>query len=99
MIAHILFAEFPAVTIEPPTLRKSIGKKATFECQATGSPAPSVVWSRPGVENWPHENVTIDGSTLDISYLKAEDAGSYACTATSSVGTASATAMLECKLV
>ena len=84
----------PTVTLPPSTVVTQ-GESLTLDCQPTGSPAPSVLWTRDGVEVEASESVTLasDG-TLVISPVFTLDAGSYSCIASNTLGTTSAVTTL-----
>ncbi|XP_075751458.1 cell adhesion molecule Dscam1 isoform X5 [Rhipicephalus microplus] len=87
----------------PPVLKKTTpdtnvvqGGSVTLNCQATGSPKPTVNWSRtpataggavvPAAET---RMVASPNGTLLIEDVVAEDAGKYTCTARNSIGSVS----------
>lgn len=68
-----------------------------FECQVSGHPMPSVVWTRRGaiIKNDDRHTVTYNPSTgqsiLSIANLTMDDDGEYNCTACNTAGEASLT--------
>ncbi|KAL1476844.1 hypothetical protein MTO96_036197 [Rhipicephalus appendiculatus] len=87
----------------PPVLKKTTpdtnvvqGGSVTLNCQATGSPKPTVSWSRSsgttGEAAVPAANARMQASpngTLLIEDVAAEDTGKYTCTAQNSIGSVS----------
>ncbi|KAK3082882.1 hypothetical protein FSP39_007872 [Pinctada imbricata] len=78
------------------------GEPATFDCQVTGHPKPTVHWEKDGKplnENprWKFINED-DNYTLLIFEVKPEDAGRYDCVALNTVGKATCTANLNVEL-
>lgn len=74
---------------------------ATFDCGASGSPPPSVFWTKEGsqVLMFPdtthgHISVTAQG-TLQIRGVQKEDAGYFVCSALSVAGSATIRAFLQ----
>lgn len=71
----------PAITRQPSALTVTEGALAVFSIIVTGSPAPSLQWSKNGV--------AIAGATANtcvITSSKASDSGSYTCTASNTFG-------------
>ncbi|KAH6928692.1 hypothetical protein HPB50_018635 [Hyalomma asiaticum] len=87
----------------PPVLKKTTpdtnvvqGGSVTLTCHATGSPKPTVKWSKPpgtaGEGASPTDNARMQASpngTLFIEEVTAEDAGKYTCTAQNAIGSVS----------
>lgn len=61
-----------------------------LECQADGSPPPSVTWHKNGLllSDSVRQRVLSSGS-LQIAFIQPSDAGQYTCTAANAAGTAS----------
>lgn len=59
-----------------------------FRCIATGTPAPTVRWSR-GVDGPLPENAIVRDGVFSIPQVKLADQAEYYCTASNPVGTAS----------
>ncbi|CAH3185759.1 unnamed protein product [Porites lobata] len=88
------------VPLEPPeillnsVLRTVIeGEDVEFRCNASGLPAPTIVWERLG-SNLPNDALDRDG-ILMIPSVGAEDAGTYSCKAVNSEGQDSFSVKLE----
>ena len=64
-----------------------------FRCNASGLPAPTIVWERLG-SNLPNDALDRDG-ILMIPSVGAEDAGTYSCKAVNSEGQDSFSVKLE----
>ena len=64
-----------------------------FRCNASGLPAPTIVWERLG-SNLPNDALDRDG-ILMIPSVDAEDAGTYSCKAVNSEGQDSFSVKLE----
>ena len=64
-----------------------------FRCNASGLPAPTIVWERLG-SNLPNDALDRDG-ILMIPSVAAEDAGTYSCKAVNSEGQDSFSVKLE----
>ena len=85
----------PSVTISPSgPLYKREGESLSLECVAEGDPTPTVQWQTPSraVEGPaplpPHLQGVPGESTaqITISYLTAEDSGTYICMASNNMG-------------
>ena len=64
-----------------------------FRCNASGLPAPTIIWERLG-SNLPKDALDRDG-ILMIPSVGAEDAGTYSCKAVNSEGQDSFSVKLE----
>ena len=64
-----------------------------FRCNASGLPAPTIVWERLG-SNLPNDALDRDGMLM-IPSVAAEDAGTYSCKAVNSEGQDSFSVKLE----
>ncbi|XP_075749831.1 protein sax-3 isoform X2 [Rhipicephalus microplus] len=91
----------PAFRLAPQDQKVGLNGVAKFHCLATGSPPPSVFWTREGnqVLMFPGKShgrfsVSHEG-TLTISGVRKEDRGFYVCSALSMVGSTMAKGHLE----
>ncbi|XP_022798005.1 peroxidasin-like [Stylophora pistillata] len=80
----VVFA--PGIDHAPPAYQVLEQRGVTLFCNATGSPQPSITWTKRG-----NASELSTSETLNLTKLKREDDGSvYKCTATNSVGSAQA---------
>ncbi|KAM5269990.1 basement membrane-specific heparan sulfate proteoglycan core protein isoform 4-T4 [Hipposideros larvatus] len=83
----------PQVQVEEVELTVEAGHTATLRCSATGSPTPTIHWSKlRSPLPWQHQ---LEGDTLIIPRVAQQDSGQYICNATSPVGHAEATIVLH----
>ncbi|XP_046324592.1 basement membrane-specific heparan sulfate proteoglycan core protein isoform X2 [Marmota monax] len=83
----------PQVQVEAAELTLEAGHTATLRCSATGSPTPTIHWSKlRSPLPWQHR---LEGDTLVIPRVAQQDSGQYICNATSPAGHAEATIMLH----
>ncbi|KAM8788626.1 basement membrane-specific heparan sulfate proteoglycan core protein isoform 1-T1 [Rhynchonycteris naso] len=83
----------PQVQVEEVELTVEAGHTATLRCSATGSPTPTIHWSKlRSPLPWQHK---LEGDTLIIPRVAQQDSGQYICNATSPVGHAEATILLH----
>nr|XP_045374403.1 basement membrane-specific heparan sulfate proteoglycan core protein [Camelus bactrianus] len=83
----------PQVQVEEAELTVEAGHTATLRCSATGSPTPTIHWSKlRSPLPWQHQ---LEGDTLIIPRVAQQDSGQYICNATSPVGHAEATIALH----
>ncbi|ELW68518.1 Basement membrane-specific heparan sulfate proteoglycan core protein [Tupaia chinensis] len=83
----------PQVQVEEAELTVEAGRTATLRCSATGSPAPTIHWSKlRSPLPWQHQ---LEGDTLIIPRIAQQDSGQYICNATSPAGHAEATVVLH----
>lgn len=100
MIFHLISAQ-PSFSVKPKDQKIGLNGIASFDCQATGNPPPSVFWAREGSQmlmfpdnTYGHTSVTNQG-TLQIRGVQKEDAGYYVCSALSVAGSATIRAFLQ----
>nr|XP_019568140.1 PREDICTED: basement membrane-specific heparan sulfate proteoglycan core protein isoform X7 [Rhinolophus sinicus] len=83
----------PQVQVEEIELTVEAGHTATLRCSATGSPTPTIHWSKlRSPLPWQHQ---LEGDTLIIPRVAQQDSGQYICNATSPTGHAEATIALH----
>uniref|UniRef100_G3SPQ7 Basement membrane-specific heparan sulfate proteoglycan core protein n=1 Tax=Loxodonta africana TaxID=9785 RepID=G3SPQ7_LOXAF len=83
----------PKVQVEEVELTVEAGHTATLRCSATGSPTPTIHWSKlRSPLPWQHR---LEGNTLIIPRVAQQDSGQYICNATSPAGHAEATIVLH----
>ncbi|XP_058409147.1 basement membrane-specific heparan sulfate proteoglycan core protein isoform X9 [Diceros bicornis minor] len=83
----------PQVQVEEAELTVEAGHTATLRCSATGSPTPTIHWSKlRSPLPWQHR---LEGDTLIIPRVAQQDSGQYICNATSPAGHAEATIALH----
>uniref|UniRef100_A0A8C5PHI7 Ig-like domain-containing protein n=1 Tax=Leptobrachium leishanense TaxID=445787 RepID=A0A8C5PHI7_9ANUR len=74
----------PKVTTDEPVLIVLSGEKATLRCSATGSPTPTITWSKLRAPlPWQHQVVN---NTLIIPKVAQQDSGQYICNASNPDG-------------
>ena len=76
-------AEAPAFTAQPAGQALTVGSTATFTVAVSGSPAPTIQWTKGGVAL-----PGATGPTLTLANVQLGDAATYAAVATNSAGTA-----------
>ena len=73
----------PQFTVKPPEkVVRYVGQSVTLNCSADGHPVPSITWSRCKGHLAAGRSHVTDGQ-LKIDNLKAEDSGTYVCSARS----------------
>ncbi|XP_044524651.1 basement membrane-specific heparan sulfate proteoglycan core protein [Gracilinanus agilis] len=83
----------PEVRVQEAEMTVEAGKTAVLRCSATGSPAPTVHWSKLRAPlPWKHQ---LSGNTLILPEVAQQDSGQYICNATNSAGHAEATVILH----
>uniref|UniRef100_A0A8C4LFX9 Basement membrane-specific heparan sulfate proteoglycan core protein n=1 Tax=Equus asinus TaxID=9793 RepID=A0A8C4LFX9_EQUAS len=83
----------PQVQVEEAELTVEAGHTATLRCSATGSPTPTIHWSKlRSPLPWQHQ---LEGNMLIIPRVAQQDSGQYICNATSPAGHAEATIALH----
>ncbi|KAJ3604124.1 hypothetical protein NHX12_028865 [Muraenolepis orangiensis] len=91
----LTYSERPRITVVQQVVVVVAGGDATLQCQATGSPPPTVQWYKGGLEVGSAPLAEQDVSTLRIPGVQEVDGGEYSCVALSSAGTSSAKVVLE----
>lgn len=96
-----IFPAQPSFSVKPQDQKIGLNGIASFDCQATGNPPPSVFWAREGSQmlmfpdnSYGHIYVSTQG-TLQIRGVQKEDAGYYVCSALSVAGSATIRAFLQ----
>ncbi|XP_066569159.1 roundabout homolog 3 isoform X2 [Amia ocellicauda] len=87
----------PNITISPETMTATLGSRVFFQCQASGSPSPSIVWYKQGQTIKTGGKITVGSQniTLYISAVRAYDEGTYTCEATNALGQSRLSATLR----
>ncbi|XP_039085354.1 hemicentin-2 [Hyaena hyaena] len=91
--------DFVVAVLVPPRIRSSgatqehsvlEGQEVRLDCEADGQPPPEVAWLKDGGPLGqgvsPHLRFYLDGGTLVLKGLRAEDSGAYTCVAHSAAG-------------
>ncbi|KAK2835266.1 hypothetical protein Q5P01_015750 [Channa striata] len=80
----------PVISSETKTYLALVDSSVTLQCQADGSPAPSVTWHKDGqpLSGSLRQRVLSSGS-LQIAFIQPTDTGRYTCTAANAAGTVS----------
>ena len=78
----------PTAVVSPnETLVLPVGASFTLTCSTTGTPPPTVSWSRDGVAlEGDGDRVVITDATLSLRDADSTESGEYYCSATSSAG-------------
>uniref|UniRef100_A0A0P4YGA7 Receptor-type tyrosine-protein phosphatase alpha n=1 Tax=Daphnia magna TaxID=35525 RepID=A0A0P4YGA7_9CRUS len=87
----------PQVSVPHAELVIVLGEEAVFECQASGDPAPRLLWRRldSSESSTPvKSDDTTNRSTFKIQHVALADAGQYVCEVENAVGKASAVTVL-----
>ncbi|TRY86125.1 hypothetical protein DNTS_030200 [Danionella cerebrum] len=83
----------PLASVLETDLTAVEGQSVTMHCQATGSPAPVISWSKLRAPlPWQH---SVNGGTLMLNNLGRQDSGQYICNATNAQGFSEAYVQLE----
>ena len=102
MICGFHFTDQPEITAQPQNMTLAERKNVTLSCNATGNPAPSILWTKDGsAVNSPRINLSLDNKQLTITNVSRDDSGDYQCVANNSIGAAvtsnTATLDVQCK--
>ena len=79
---------YPKISKEPTSQRVVSGGSATFDCEATGNPAPVISWlrdSKPVDLSDPRISIPRPGA-LKLSNAKSSDTSLFVCVANNSLG-------------
>ena len=91
----VVLAQPPVITKAPTDVIATENDRATFECQATANPRPSLSWRKLDKTPLPRVRSTISSNnTLTITNLRTLDEGSYVCEAENVFGVTHAYATL-----
>ena len=83
----------PSVTVSPPRLIVNESGSAFIHCSASGNPEPAVVWNKLDNRSEISQSAVSRGK-LFLKNVKANDSGTYQCSATNILGQARAVAQL-----
>ncbi|XP_047443825.1 hemicentin-1 isoform X2 [Mugil cephalus] len=80
----------PAIRSETREYLAPVDSSVTLQCQADGSPPPTVTWHKDGqlLSETVRQRVLSSGS-LHVAFIQPSDAGRYTCTAANAAGTVS----------
>ena len=78
----------PVVNVPVPDVFTSAGQPTTLVCEASGTPAPEVVWTQNNEPLDKERFIQLADSSLFINDTDLKDEGAYIVTATNSAGTA-----------
>ncbi|KAK7934331.1 hypothetical protein WMY93_005227 [Mugilogobius chulae] len=87
----------PSVSLWPQVHTVPLGARVVLQCQATGSPLPSISWFKNGHSKQTGGRVLkgLSNATLYIQSAKSYDEGVYVCLASNSMGNAQSNAVLK----
>lgn len=80
----LLSPALPYATLLPDSVAVRVGEVIRLQCLAHGTPPLSYTWSR--LHGSLPSRATVNGGDLQINLATADDAGSYKCVASNSVG-------------
>ena len=83
----------PTVVVSPTTLTVNESGSASFQCSASGSPEPAVVWSKLDNQSEIIQSA-VSGGKLQLKNVTGNDSGVYQCLATNILGNARAVVKL-----
>lgn len=80
----------PVISSDTQTYLAPVDSSVTLQCQADGSPSPSVTWHKDGqpLSESVRQRVLSSGS-LQIAFVQPPDTGRYTCIAANAAGTVS----------
>ena len=99
----MLYSVVPTIRLEVIYETQNEGDTASFTCQATGQPVPTISWyfnSALLVSGMEHmismmsTNTTTINSTLTIMNVQSSDVGTYTCNATNVISTDTSSGVL-----
>lgn len=77
----------PIITLEPVETVVNAGSEVILNCQATGEPHPTVVWSRQGHSiPWDDRVNVLPNNSLYIAAAQKDDTSEYECVARNLMG-------------
>ncbi|XP_008940595.1 PREDICTED: hemicentin-2-like, partial [Merops nubicus] len=92
----------PRITAGPSPLTVVVNERVTLECDATGTPAPVLLWLKDGnpVSSMVASGLQIlsGGHVLSLPTARLRDSGTYTCVASSAVGEDRREATLQVRL-
>lgn len=72
----------PTAKISPEYVVVKKGRSFNLKCQVLGSPAPTIEWKKVGTNELSYQSLLSFDNELVATAARAEDAGTYVCTAT-----------------
>jgi len=75
----------PTVAVFPVTLTVNEGGTASFQCTASGNPAPALAWSKLKSQSEVSQSA-VSGGKLQLKHVTGSEAGLYQCSATNILG-------------
>ena len=100
---YVFLPVFPIINLQVVDQIHNEGQSASFTCQATGRPVPTISWYFNGIllargakyaMSEASINVTTISSTLTIMSVESSDVGTYTCNATNVVSTDTSSGIL-----
>jgi len=83
----------PSVTVSLVRLTVNESGSASIQCSASGNPEPAVAWNK--LDNWSEINRSaVSRGNLLLKNVKANDSGTYQCSAANILGQAHAVVQL-----
>lgn len=81
------FTEGPTLTIQTTEVYTSVGQPTVLLCEAGGTPAPEIHWSKEGMVLEEPDYIKLNNGSLHISSTRLRDQGHFIVRAANSVGT------------
>ena len=103
IIKFLNYLATPSISPQVMDQTQNEGSDASFTCQATGEPVPTIIWYFNDtllVNGMEHMismmllNITTNSSTLTIMNVQSSDVGTYTCNATNVVSTDTSSGVL-----